>query len=291
MALIHVARDGAKLGEFSLDQIQEGLRTGQFRPTDLGWQSGMTDWRPLAEFVVEKPSAAPAGETAPGAVAISTTPAAAAAAETGLPWEHREQLGFFKAFFDTVSVLLMKPSEAFTMMKREGGMTDPLLFALIGGSAGTIASILFQIGLQSLTGISGSNNFVDMFGIGVVIGFLVLTPLFLALGIFIGSAILHLCLMMLGGAKRPFETTFRVVCYSCGAAYLFSIIPFCGGYITPIYNIVLQCIGLTRAQETTTGKALLAIFLPLIVCCGIGVLVMALVVGSSGGDLLKSFRP
>jgi len=31
--------------------------------------------------------------------------------------------------------------------------------------------------------------------------------------IFIGAAILHVCLMIVGGAKQPFETTFRVVCF------------------------------------------------------------------------------
>lgn len=278
MATIHVARDGAKLGEFSLEQIREGLRTGQFRPTDLGWESGMPDWRPLSDFVVEKPAAATA-------VAVSGVAGSSATPEAGLPWEHRQQLGFFKAFYDTASLLLTKPGEAFTMMKREGGLTDPLLFALIGGSIGAIASILFQVGLQAITNSGGRNNFVELFGVGMVIGFIVLSPLFLAAGIFIGSGVLHLCLMILGGAKRPFETTFRVVCYSCGAAYLFSIIPFCGGYITPIYNIVLQCLGLSRAHETTIGKAVLAVLLPMIVCCGISAVVLGLILASSGGDL------
>lgn len=285
MATIHVARDGAKLGEFSLEQIREGLSTGQFRPTDLGWQSGMADWRPLSDFAVEKPAPLVADVTSP-------TSAEAAPPETGLPWEHRREIGFFKAFFDTASVLLTKPSEAFVLMKREGGLTDPLLFALIGGSAGTIVSTLFQIGLASISGVGGgSNNVVAMFGWGMVIGFLLLTPLLLAAGMFVGSGLLHLCLMLLGGANKSFETTFRVVCFSSGAAYLFSIIPFCGGYITPIYNIVLECIGISRAHETTVGKAVLAVLLPLIVCCGIFAVVMGMLMGVSGGDLMKSFRP
>jgi hypothetical protein len=131
---------------------------------------------------------------------------------------------------------------------------------------------------------------MGLFGTGGLIFFLVLAPLWLALGMFIGSGILHLCLMILGGANRPFETTFRVLCYACGATYLFSIIPFCGGYISPIYNIVLLCIGLPRAHETSTGKAVMAVLLPLGVCCGVCVLLFVLVIGAASGDLKWLFH-
>jgi hypothetical protein len=94
------------------------------------------------------------------------------------------------------------------------------------------------------------------------------------MGLFIGSAILHLCLMLVGGANRSFETTFRVVCFTGGAANLFSMVPICGGFVALIYSIVLECIGLTRAHQTTTGKALMAIFLPLIACCGLCIVLM-----------------
>jgi hypothetical protein len=283
MATIHVARDGAKLGEFPLEQVREGLKTGQFRPTDLGWQSGMADWRPLSDFAVEQP--------APEVAQLTGEPGPGPAAEAGLPWEHRHELGFFKAFVDTASMLLMKPAEAFLMMKREGGLTDPLLFAMIGGSAGTIASALFQIGLQSITGVGGSNNVVAMFGMGAVIGFLFLTPLFIAAAAFLASGLVHLCLMLFGGANKPFETTFRVVCFSSGAAYLFSIIPVCGGYITPIYNIVLQCMGLSRAHEITMGKAILAVLVPLILCCGIFAVAMGMLMAGAEADLRKLIGP
>ena len=282
MALVHVARDGAKLGEFSLEQIREGMGTGQFRPTDLGWQTGMADWRPLADFAVEKPAAA-----APSTSELASAAAAGPALETGLPWEHREQLGFFKAFIDTVSLLITKPTEAFTLMKREGGLADPLLFGLIGGTAGTIVSLLFQLALQSLMG--ARQGLVDIFGIWVVVAFLVLSPVLVVCGLFIASGLLHVCLMMLGGANRSFETTFRVVAFSTGATQLFNIIPFCGGYVGAIYNIVLECIGLREAHGTTTGKALLAIFLPMIVCCGLLALLFGALLAGSGNELMKAF--
>jgi hypothetical protein len=280
MPMIHVARDGAKLGEFTLEQIRAGLTTGEFRSTDLAWQSGMAEWRPLSELVGAT-SAPP-----PAATPLSVT-AAPAAAASGLPWEHRQQLGLVKAWFDTVSLLITRPSDAFTMMRPEGGMTDPLLFGLIGGCAGSVVSLLLQGVMQSIPGFGGNDEVFRYFGVShlaFIIICAVLSPLLVAFGLFLGSAILHLCLMLVGGANRSFETTFRVVCFAGGAANLFSMIPICGGVIAAIYQIVLNCIGLSRAHPTTTGKALLAIFLPLIVCCGVCVLLGA-VLGGFGAFL------
>jgi hypothetical protein len=167
-------------------------------------------------------------------------------------------------------------------MRPEGGLMDPLLFGLIGGCAGSIVSILFQGLFQSIPGFASRNNALNMFGLGhwALIITAVLSPLLVLLGLFIGGGILHLCLMLVGGANRSFETTFRVVCFSNGATGLFSMIPMCGWFIALVYNIVLECIGLTRAHQTTTGKAVLAVLLPVIVKCGLLVLLLLLGVGA-----------
>ena len=181
------------------------------------------------------------------------------------------------------------PSDAFTMMRPEGGMTDPLLFGLIGGCAGSVVSILFQGLMSSIPGFAGNDQVFHYFGIShlaFILIYAVLSPLLVAFGLFLGSALLHVCLMLVGGANRSFETSFRVVCFAGGAANLFSMIPMCGGFIAAIYQIVLNCIGLSRAHPTTTGKALLAIFLPLIVCCGVCVILGA-VLGGFGAFLNK----
>ena len=280
--MIHVARDGAKLGEFTLEQIRAGLTTGQFRPTDLSWQTGMAEWRPLSELVGAT-SAPPPAAAAP---AVTAAPAPAA---SGLPWEHRQQLGLIKAWFDTVSLLITRPSDAFTMMRPEGGMMDPLLFGLIGGCAGSVVSILLQGLISSIPAFAGRDDIFDHFGIShfaFIIIYAVFSPVLVAIGLFLGSAILHVCLMLVGGANRSFETTFRVVCFTGGAANLFSMIPMCGGIIAAVYHIVLNCIGLSRAHPTTTGKALLAIFLPLIICCGVCV-ILGVVLGGFGAFMNK----
>ena len=283
--MIHVARDGAKLGEFTLEQIRQGLTTGQFRSTDLGWQTGMADWRPLSEFVGATPTPTPT--PAPGAASLDVSTTAGIPAAAGLPWENRHQLGFFKAFFDTVIMVLSRPGDAFSIMRPEGGLTDPLLFGLIGGSAGAIVSTLYQLVMRSVG--FGQTNLFSKFGFGVssfVIFDLILTPLKIAIGLFVFAAILHLCLMMFGGASRAFETTFRVVAYSAGATYLLCLIPICGGLATLIYLIVVCTIGLARAHQTTTGKALMAVLTPFIVCCGVAT-IFGVLVGGAVAEYLR----
>ena len=291
MATIHVARDGANIGTFSTEEVREGLRTGKFLPTDMAWQEGMPDWRPLSQVVPEKPAAATpvSGAAETNALPVSPAgPGAGGGSGSGLPWEHREQLGFLKAYFDTVSMVLLKPGEAFALMKTEGDMMGPLLFALIGGCAGIIVSVLVQLALHSIGFMADRQS--AMFGMGVVglwsIGYIILSPVIVIVFAFIISGILHLCLMIVGGAKKSFETTFRVVCFSSGSTYLLSMVPFCGGMIAGVWNIVVEIIGLARAHETDTGKAVMAVLLPIIVCCG-GLILLGILGGFSALTLFQ----
>ena len=50
-ALIHLARDGDMLGEFSLQELREGLRSGRFRADDDVWVEGAADWVPLTTLL------------------------------------------------------------------------------------------------------------------------------------------------------------------------------------------------------------------------------------------------
>jgi hypothetical protein len=278
MAMIHVNRGATSLGIFSEEEVREGLNTGRFVPTDIGWREGMANWQPLSQFS-ELGATAPAAPPAQiGAGAMSE----AAVLRSGLPWEHRKERGLFNAFVETLIMVLTKPGEAFTVMKREGGLGEPLIFALIGGCLGGIVSILFSLGLQSVGFFANRHDTLSaMTGMGGSAIFIVLVPLFIVMGLFIGSAIVHVCLMIVGGANHSFETTFRVIAFSQGSTGPLQMIPICGGLIAGVWALVCNCIGLARAHETDTGRAVLAIFLPLIVCCG-GVLLIALMFGGLG---------
>ena len=168
-------------------------------------------------------------------------------------------------------------------MKREGGLGEPLFYAIIGGTFGVMFAVTYNFVLRSFTPFGDRHGtLAHLFGGLTWIILLILAPVFVVIGTFIGSAILHVCLMIVGGAKQSFETTFRVICFAEGSASPLLVIPFCGGLITGIWKIVLYCIGLARAHETDTGRAVIAVLLPLIICCGGFLLLMAVMFGAFG---------
>jgi hypothetical protein len=278
MAMIHVNRGASSLGAFSEEEVREGLRTGRFVPTDIGWREGMANWQPLSQFP-ELGAAADAPAAPPTRIGAGPT-AEAPGSRSGLPWEHRQERGFFNAFIETLTMVLTRPAEAFTVMKREGGLGEPLIYALIGGCVGGIVSLLFSFGLQSVGFFADRHDtFAAMAGMGAgSAAFIILVPLFVVIGVFVGSAIIHLCLMMVGGANQSFETTFRVIAFSQGSTGPLQMIPVCGGMIAAVWALVCNCIGLARAHDTDTGRAVLAVFLPLIVCCG-GIMLIVFMFG------------
>jgi hypothetical protein len=265
MAMIHVNRGVTSLGAFSEEEVREGLRTGRFVPTDIGWREGMANWQPLSQFPELGAAAPPAPPTQIASAATAETPAP----RSGLPWDERQTKGLFNAFIETLQMVLIRPVAAFTAMKRDGGLGEPLLYAIIGGTFGGLFAVTYNFALRSFGSFGDRHGAMEHLfgGIGWIF-LLVLTPLFVAIGMFVVSAILHVCLMIVNGAKQSFETTFRVVCFAEGSATPLLVIPFCGGFVVGIWKIVLYCIGLTHAHETDTGRVVIAVLLPLIVCCG-----------------------
>ena len=275
MAMIHVNRGATSLGTFSEEEVREGLLSGRFAPTDLGWREGMANWQPLSQFP-ELGGAAPAAP--PPQISAAST-AGTVASRSGLPWDERQARGFFNAFVETLVRVLTKPDAAFRAMKIEGGLVEPLIYALIGGWLGGVVAFLFSLGFKSMGLFANRDNAFGMLtGMGIgSIAFIILLPVMIVIGLFIGAAIVHLCLMIVGGANKTFEATFRVLAFSQGSTGPLQMIPVCGGLIAGVWGLVVTCIGLARAHETGTERAVFAVFLPLIVCCGGGILIAILV--------------
>ena len=286
MAMIHVNRSGASLGVFEEEKVREGLRTGEFIGTDLGWMEGMPTWRPLSELESFRTPPPPqqAAAPEPAAQPIVTTPVAATSAgRTGLPWENRSGSNLVNALFDTITLIFTKPQDAFAVMRREGGFGDPLLYVLILAIAAAIISAGWSLLLPSFGSLGDGG--LGWLGAGVGSLFMiVLMPVIMIVAMFIGAALVHLCLMLLGGANQPYETTFRVACYAHGTATVLQVVPFCGGLLAFAASVAFNTIGLARAHETDTWKALVAVLLPMVLCCGGVALIMIMFFGALAGS-------
>ncbi|HHQ47618.1 MAG TPA: hypothetical protein ENK19_01875 [Acidobacteria bacterium] len=144
---------------------------------------------------------------------------------------------------------------------------------MVIGWLGFAVSLLFSLAMQGV--FLGMMPKEAMKGVGFsmvfILGFIVIAPILLLIGLFISSLIVHLFLWIAGGAERGLDTTLRVLAYSY-TAQLASVIPMVGGIIAAVWAIVLQIIGLAEAHGTTRGKAALAVLLPFILCCACVVL-------------------
>ena len=282
--MIHVNRGATSLGAFPEEQVREGIRAGRFLPGDLGWREGMASWQPLSQFsefaedvaaAAPAPTAPPTQTPTPPAMVAPPAGSTTAAPRSGLPWDERHSKGLFHGFIETLQMVLTRPSEAFTAMKREGGVGEPLLYAVIGGTFGAVFAFAYNFAFRSLALFPTRHTaFENMIGGVGLIFLLILMPLLIVIGTFIGAAIYHVSLMIVGGAKQSFETTFRVICFGGGSVNPLLVIPFCGGLVVLVWKIVVYSIGFARAHETDTGRAAVAVLLPLIVCCGGGLLLL-----------------
>ncbi len=201
----------------------------------------------------------------------------------GLPWERDDPGRSPAGALDTVRLVLLSPAEAFRQMSRRGALAAPLLFLLVFGTLGSLFGLGWGALLRSLVMVSGAGFPFDPADVAranwIAVVQLLIAPFMVLFSASVAAAICHVMLMLLGGAPRPFDTTYRVVCYGAGAANLCQIAPFCGFFIAPIWGVVVLIIGLSEAQEVPGGRATAAVLVPLLLVCCCCLLFWGLLVG------------
>lgn len=114
-----VSRDEQQLGSFDLSQIEEGLKTGYFKPDDWGWRQGMPEWITLTEIaasatkspkvVTLKPEAVKPVVVAAGVnpyAAPKAGPAQASAVSGSVPYPVMQELRGTQPWVRLISVLM-----------------------------------------------------------------------------------------------------------------------------------------------------------------------------------------
>ena len=85
-------------------------------------------------------------------------------------------------------------------------------------------------------------------------------------GLLVSAAITHLCLVLVGGARHGYETTYRVAAFTAGSIAWLNVVPCFGPLIALVMTLICQIQGLAQAHETNVGRAAAAVLLPLALC-------------------------
>ncbi|HEX9189457.1 MAG TPA: YIP1 family protein [Vicinamibacteria bacterium] len=230
---------------------------------------------PLPPPLPPRHSMAPPGPSPGSPPSAWPAPPPPGPSASGFPWDDRELIGFFPALVETTRQVLAGPVRFFRAMPVAGGLASPLLYAVVVGWLGLAVAAFYQALFHSVVGTS-MGAFGDRPEIAALLGWaeswtaflaqVVFGGVFVVIGLFVAAGILHLMLLVLGGARRDFEATFRVVSFA-HATSLLLLLPFCGQVVGGIWGLVLWVIGLAEAHQIGHGKAAAAVLLPLVLLC------------------------
>ena len=174
------------------------------------------------------------------------------------PWPPRENIPFLDAVAMTWKESVFQPASFFRRMPREISFGAALGYYMMMGIIGAGLSLFWRMlfGASFVERLypdaASENPFFDF----------LFSPIILMFALYFVAGIMHLFLMMFRGSKHGFGTTLRVCCLSEGPQ-LFHLVPFLGPLIAGIWTVVLYVVGLREAHETTTGKALASVLVPM----------------------------
>ncbi|HPA47504.1 MAG TPA: YIP1 family protein [bacterium] len=210
-----------------------------------------------------------------------------------IPWLRREELGFFRAFMQTVSDAMSQPTRFFGRLPTVSPPWAPLLFAVVCAFLFYFPGLLINETLllplvtQELQRVETNGEAAQPFDAvyeKMALYFsdrspsrwMTLLIKFLIVEIILASWIQQIFVYLAGG-RRGFEVTLQVRCYSL-VGILFLLIPFVGMFIGYICWIGMNALGLREVHGISGWLSVLAAISPLLVA-----LLLFLAAMSSGG--------
>jgi len=180
------------------------------------------------------------------------------------------------SFWEKTKGFLLSPTETFNKVKEEGW----------GGSIGYYAkwliiwailiTIIFAVLVAWMRGmilswadlypdidVTQVTAWFDLFAGAMVIGVGIMAVIGGLIGIFIGSLWMHIWVYLCGGRKGVGQTI-KAMAYGNTPSLLLGWIPFIG-IIFAIWTLVVQIIGIRQLHEISTGRAVLAYIIAVII--------------------------
>ena len=192
----------------------------------------------------------------------------------GAPWENRSELGLWQGIYKTFKAVLFSPETFFRTLTFKAGIVEPLAFGTLVGSIGSMFGLFWQLLMWSGLVLTYGESIFGQFTIGVILLIImVIIPILWVAWIFVSSGITHLLLLIVRGGENGYEATLRVVSYS-QATQVWSLIPFVGGTIGWIWQLVVQIIGLRHIHRTSYLRVIVAFLIPVAIIFLLGIVVV-----------------
>ncbi len=202
-----------------------------------------------------------------------------------IPWEDPDT-GFPANLSRTWTSSMTDPVGFFGRLQPEAPLSRAVLYFLIMAVGAALFSLLW--------GLAGSAPDLPPAAAGIVdvdpralqlFGFF-LSPFANLILLGLAAVAVHLCVRLFTNGNRSMTATTRIICYASGPALL-SIVPWAGELLGWLWSVVLLAIGVREVHGTTTGRAALAVLLPLLLAAGLTALawLFVLAVFASLGDL------
>ena len=186
-------------------------------------------------------------------------------AGSSIPFEDTSQ-PFLSRLLETMKLAFADPAKLFSNMP-SADIGPPVVYGLITGTIAAVFTILWQTMFGGLLTIAENAPFDDFaLGTGFMFVWLIFSPVFIIVGLFVQAAIYHVMLLIVGDGQRGFGVTLRAVCYG-STPQLLGVVPICGSLIGGIWTLVLVIMAAIYGHRTDAWRVILAYFLPMILCC------------------------
>ncbi len=188
-----------------------------------------------------------------------------------LPWDERESLGMWRAWWRTSVLIISSPGQALSTAEPDAPLGSSLLFVLLSTVVGYGPSMFgYLVALVPMLLLSAKKGSpaegLWVVPLGTLVWAVFLLALQVGLSLFL-SALDHLGLMLLGARPKSYSVTVRAYALSMGP-YLLGLLPLCSLYVFPLWSVVLRIIANMSLHKTTAGKATAAVLLPIFLLCG-----------------------
>jgi hypothetical protein len=170
-------------------------------------------------------------------------------------------------FVEKAKGFLMEPSKTFDSSKEDTLEEAIKYYAVIVAVYSLLSTVMFATVMGSFGSMMGMGQLGTMMGVGAGIGgavvLFVIMVVFGLIGVFISGAIVHIGVLIVGG-KKGITQTIKAVMYGSTPGLLLGWIPLIGG-LAGIWSLVLEVLGVRQLQEVTTGRAIIAVIIPLVI--------------------------